>query len=116
LLKLVVALSSSLTLFFGIGAGHTIAAVTSMHDTMNQKMTTNQCQSSCTPQSSTVLASQKSEAEIDKDKDPQPAEPYYLAFRDIGWTTILAVAAAYLLRYLRWRPPDLFKLNVNYRF
>lgn len=114
--KLILALSSGLTLFFGVGVGHTLAAATTMQGMMSQKMPTGQCQSSCTPQSSTTLAIQKSDIELDKDKEPRPAEPYYLAFMGVGWTTVITLAAAYLFGYLRWRPPDLYKLNVAYRF
>lgn len=82
---------------------------------MDQKMAPAQCQLACTPQSQSIVQGPKTEVD-NKDIEPQPAEPYYLAFAGIGWTTSIAVATAYLLRYLRWRPPDLFQLNVSYRF
>lgn len=102
------------TLLFGVGAGagHSFAATSMMSD-MGKRMAQNQCQSSCSSQSTVAAPGQRVDVE-DKDIEPQPAEPYYLAFIGVGWTTIV-LAAAYLLRHLRWRPPDLYKLNSVYR-
>lgn len=112
-LRLLFVLSTSFAFYFG-GAGHSILSASTMPD-MAKQMTLNQCQSSCIPQS--LLATQGPKSEIkDKDIDPEPAEPYYLAFIGVGWATVIIISAAYLLGYLHWRPPDLFKLNVNYRF
>lgn len=79
-------------------------------------MPSNQCQTSCTTSQTPANATKPQDLLKNKDIEPQPAEPYYLAFIGVGWTTVTAIAAAYLFGYLRWRPPDLFKLNVNYRF
>lgn len=90
------------------------------HVTFNHSMTampSGQCQSSCTTTQTTADTATKPEDILkDKDLEPQPAEPYYLTFMGVGWTTVITVAAAYLFGYLHWRPPDLYKLNVAYRF
>lgn len=79
-------------------------------------MSAGDCLSSCNSrnQLSEVLLSNR-EIDKDKEKEPQTAEPYYLQFINFAFTVSI-VSAAYLLRYLRWRPPDLYKLNVVYRF
>ncbi len=80
-------------------------------------MPSGQCQTSCTTsQTPADTATKPGDILKEKDLEPQPAEPYYLAFMGVGWTTTITVAAAYLFKYLNWRPPDLFKLNVAYRF
>lgn len=76
-----------------------------------------QCQSNCTSsQTPANIAPNPSDVLKNKDIEPQPDSLYYLAFMGVGWTTIVTVAATYLIKYLNWRPPDLYKLNVNYRF
>lgn len=80
-------------------------------------MPSNQCQSNCTStQTPADTAVKPGDVLKDKDIDPEPAEPYYLAFMGVGWTTVITLAAVYLFGYLHWRPPDLYKLNVAYRF
>ena len=80
-------------------------------------MPSSQCQSSCTyPQTPANNATKPQDLIENRDKYPLPAEPYYLAFIGIGWSTAVAILTAYLLRQLHWRPPDIFKLNVNYQF
>jgi hypothetical protein len=81
---------------------------------MGKQMTQNQCQTSCTTQTNPAAPGQKINVE-EKDIEPQPAEPYYLAFIGVGWSVVILISA-YLLRHLRWRPPDIYKLNVNYQF
>ena len=100
-------------IFFGTGAGHALLSAAAMPD-MNT-MGTGSCQAACTPQTQPVAIRPTSEIN-EQNVDPQPAEPYYLAFIGVGWATVITIAAAYLLKYLRWRPPDLFKLHVAYRF
>ena len=79
-------------------------------------MPSGQCQSSCTTSQTPGNTATKPEDLLkDKDIEPRPAEPYYLAFIGVGWTTIIIIAAAYLLGYLRWRPPDIFSLYSYYR-
>ena len=80
-------------------------------------MPSNQCQSNCTSAQTTAdTAVKPGDVLKGKDIEPQPAESYYLAFMGVGWTTAVIITAAYLTKYLRWRPPDLYKLNVNYQF
>lgn len=101
-------------MLFGTGAGHALLSAAAMQG-MGGNMGTGSCQAACTPQTQPVAI--RPTSEINKRNiDPQPAEPYYLAFIGVGWATVIAVAAACLLKYLRWRPPDIFKLNVAYRF
>ncbi len=79
-------------------------------------MPSSQCQSACTNQQIPTNATEPQDLLKNKDIDPEPQEPYYLAFMGVGWTTTIIITAAYLLCWLRWRPPDLYKLNVAYRF
>lgn len=58
---------------------------------------------------------QRKQVEEDEETSPEPAEPYYIAFMGVGWTTTITVAATYLTKYLRWRPPDIFSLYSYYR-
>lgn len=113
-LHLLAGVASLVTLLLGGGIGHAAFAASPMPG-MGKQMPQSQCQSSCSSQSTVAAPGQRVDVE-DKDTEPQPAEPYYLAFMGVGWTTIITVAAAYLIKYLRWRPPDLYKLHVNYRF
>lgn len=109
----VTAMSTGFTLLFSIGAGH-ILLVASMMPDMGKQMSQSQCQSSCTSQSPVANPGQKINID-NKDIEPRPVEPYYLVFTSVGWSTTLLLSA-YLLRHLRWRPPNIFKLNVNYQF
>ena len=111
---LAVALLAGFTLFFGTGAGHALLNEATMSG-MSHSMPSGSCQAACTPQAQPVLTRPVSEID-ERDIDPQPAEQYYLAFIGVGWALVITIAAAYLLKYLRWRPPDIFKLNVAYRF
>jgi len=114
LLITLIGAASFITLVFGISTGHALAA--SISPSMNKQMSQAQCQSSCTKQSQNTVT-QNIKTEVDgKDIEPQPTEPYYLAFMGVGWTSLVTIAAAYLIKYLNWHPPDLFKLNVTYRF
>ena len=112
-LSAIVGTVSLITLLFGVGPSHSLMAAASMSD-MGQQMTQNQCQTSCTSQSNPVTPGQRVNVE-EKNIEPQPAEPYYLAFMGVGWSIVIIVAG-FLLWHLRWRPPDIFKLNVAYRF
>jgi hypothetical protein len=113
LLAVIVGVSSLFTLLFGVGAGHSLLSASMMPD-MGKQMTQNQCQSSCTPQANNVIDSQRTVIN-DKDIEPQPIEPYYLAFMGVGWSLVLSLGF-YLLWYLRWKPPDLISLYGVYRF
>lgn len=78
-------------------------------------MPSSQCQSSCTfSQTPADVATKPEDILEDKGIEPQPADPYYLIFMGVGWTTAILLATAYLFGYLHWRPPDLYKLNVAY--
>lgn len=93
--------------------GHTSAEMTAMLSTPEAS---GNCAAICTSQSSLQFNNvQNKLGEEDQEPDPEPAEPYYLAFVGIGWTTAVTVTAAYLLKYLRWRPPDIFSLYSYYR-
>lgn len=111
---LFIALLAGLALFFGTGPGHALLNAVAMPG-MDHGMATGSCQSACTPQTQPVAVRPTEEVD-EQNIDPQLAEPYYVAFIGVGWASIIAVAAAYLSQYLRWRPPDLFKLHVAYRF
>lgn len=91
-----------------------ISTLLSRQADMGMDMAASQCQASCNPQQITAAPASKAEEEKRKDKEPQLAEPYYLAFLGVGWSATL-VLAVYLLRYLQWRPPDFITLYGTYR-
>jgi len=111
-LSFIAGIASFFLLLFGVGAGHAMLT-SSVMPNMGKQMAQNQCQSSCTPQANNVIHSQKTVID-DKDIEPQPTELYYLAFIGLGWAFVI-LTGSFLLRHLRWRPPDLYKLNVAYR-
>lgn len=113
LIRILAAIPTFFVLLFGIGAGHALLTSTAM-SAMDKQMAQNQCQSSCLSQTNVAAPERKIEID-DKDIEPQPAEPYYLAFMGVGWSLVLLLSI-YLLRHLHWRPPDLYKLNSVYRF
>lgn len=110
---IIAGLLAIVALLFGIGAGHTVFADGSRQD-MSQKTTATLCQASCPP-IATVPRNQEFE-EKNKDPEPQPAEPFYLTSIKASWIIVSLLSSSYLLKYLRRRPPDIFKLNVNYQF
>jgi hypothetical protein len=117
--RLILCLAVFLIALFGITTGRSLAAPSAM--SMPQNMPQGQCQASCdsqrTQSSPSNVAVRPTNVDIDEQSiDPQPTEPYYLAFIGVGWITIITIAAAYLLKYLRWRPPDFIKLYAVYRF
>lgn len=92
------------------------AMASPMPDMMHQSTKISDCVSACGSQlQPTVTAINQREVEKEKEPKPEPAEPYYLQFLQFA-PFIVLISAAYLLRHLRWRPPDLIKLNVAYRF
>lgn len=113
LLHLLATIPAFLVLLFGVGAGHALLTSSAM-SVMGEQMPQSQCQSSCISQTNVAAPERKIEV-ADKDIEPQPAEPYYLAFMGVGWSIVIIVAG-FLLWHLRWRPPDLYKLNSVYRF
>lgn len=83
---------------------------------MSKPQASTNCVTVCTRQTSVQFNDlQRKQAEEDEKPSPEPAEPYYLAFMGVGWTTVITIAAAYLIKYLRWRPPDIFSLYSYYR-
>ncbi|SRR6266702_171145 len=116
--RLALGMAILLITFFGISAGRSFATPPAM--SMPQNMPQDQCQTSCDSQHaqpSSPSATHPTTVEVDEPNvDPQPIEPSYLAFIGVGWITVITAGAALLLRYLRWRPPDLYKLNAVYRF
>lgn len=96
-----------------IRVNHASAAMSAM---MSKAGTGVSCITVCTRQTPVQFNDiQRKQAEKDEEPAPEPAEPYYLAFMKVGWTTAITVAAAYLLKYLRWRPPDIFSMYSYYR-
>lgn len=114
-LKLLLSLAVGITAFLGAGSGHAIASNMAMPDMGMGQMGANQCQSNCNAQPQPVAGKLNSEVKRE-DHDPQPAIPYYLQFATVGWVLIVSIAAAFLFKYLRWRPPDFIKLYAVYRF
>lgn len=85
-------------------------------DIMQESKNVSDCISICNSRSSVAeTAINPSEREVGKEPNPQPAEPYYLQFLNLA-LIVGVISIAYFLRHLHWRPPDLFKLNVNYQF
>ncbi len=112
--QFVVALLTGFVLFFGVGPGHTLLNAATMPG-MGHSMPSGNCQAACTPHAQPIAI--RPTAGVDEqDTDPQPAEPYYLMFAGVGWSLVLVIAAAFLQKFLRWRPPDLVKLHAAYRF
>jgi hypothetical protein len=92
-------------------------ASTSMKVMMPKQGANGNCVTVCGSQNTVHFNDiQRKQVDEDKEPSPEPAEPYYHAFMGVGWATVITVAAAHLFKYLRWRPPDLYKLNVNYQF
>lgn len=102
---------SLIAILFGSAPFSTLV---SQQTDMRMDMAASQCQASCNPQQITAAPASNAQEEKQKDKEPQLAEPYYLAFIGVGWSATL-VLAAYLLRHLKWRPPDLITLFGTYR-
>lgn len=74
------------------------------------------CLSACGNQlQPTVTGINQREVEKEKEPKPEPAEPYYIQFLQFA-PYIGLIGAAYSLRHLRWRPPDIIKLTAAYRF
>ena len=117
--RLTLGVAVLLIALFGISVGRSLNSAPTMPH-MPQNMAQGQCLSSCGiqhAQQPQPIAPERTTVEVDdQNLKPQPADPYYLAFIGVGWTTVITVTAAYLIKYLRWRPPDLYKLNVNYQF
>lgn len=113
LLATVVGIASFFTLLFGVGSGHAMMTATAMPN-MGKQMPQGQCQSSCSSQSNPAAPGARIDVE-ENDIEPQPIEPYYLAFMGVGWSLVLLLSV-YLLRHLHWRPPDIYKLSSVYRF
>ena len=85
-----------------------------MPETTSMKVS--DCLSACGSQlQSTVASISQHEVQKEKEPSPEPAEPYHLQFLRFA-PYVALISAAYLLKYLRWRPPDLVKLHVAYRF
>jgi hypothetical protein len=84
---------------------------------MMSKSKTISCVTACTSNRSSAQVNglQPNLEEKEQEPAPEPANPYYLAFMGVGWTTVITVALAYLIKYLRWRPPDFFSLYNYYR-
>ncbi len=112
--QFIVALLTGAILFFGVGPGHALLNAATMPD-MGHSMPSSNCQATCTPQAQPI-ADRPTTGINEQEIDPQPAEPYYLMFAGVGWSLVVMIAAAYLLKYLTWRPPDLIKLHAVYRF
>ena len=103
-------------LFTSTRAQHQLMA-SPMPDMMHNMtdMKTSDCLSACGGQLQPTVAAINS-IEINKEKEakPQPTEPYYTQFLEFAPYVVL-VSAAYLLKYMRWRPPDLIVLYGTYR-
>lgn len=102
---------SLIAILFGSGPFNTLLT---QQAEMGLDMTASQCQASCNPQHITAATINNTKEEKRKDKEPQPAEPYYLAFLGVGWSA-MPVLAIYLQRHLLWLPPDFIKLYGVYR-
>lgn len=101
-------------LFISTSTRHHIMPMSgAMNGAANTKI--NDCVGACGNQHQpTVTAINERKIEKEKEPKPQPAEPYYLQFLKFA-PYIEIVTAAYLLRHLRWRLPDLIVLYGTYR-
>lgn len=104
-----------LALIGSVSRPHALAS--SMPEGMTN-MTSSQlgdCLSACASQlQNTVSAINQREVDKEKEPNPRPAELYYLQFLKFA-PYVALISAAYLLRYLRLRPPDLVLLYGTYR-
>jgi hypothetical protein len=113
--RLISVFSVAIIAAFGFGVGHVVSASESMPGMEMGSMQSAQCQSLCLFQ----LAKTETGTSIHQKKqtpDPLPVEPYYTAFAGVSWVMTVLISAAFLFRYLKWRPPDITALNVLYRF
>ena len=95
------------------GLRHAVAAP--MPDMMPEQTKTNDCLGACASQQQPVVtAINQGGAEREQEPTPGPSQSYYLQFLQF-WPVLLAASAAYLLSYLRWRPPDIYKSFAVYR-
>lgn len=115
LTKLFAIFCTSLALFFSLSVSSMFISAPPMGGMDMKQMDSNPCQANCNLQSQPT-AWRPATILKEEDIDPQPAKPYYIAFIGVGWIVTVYVAATYLLKYLRWRPPDFIKLYSIYRF
>lgn len=95
------------------GLRHAVAAP--MPDMTHNQPKTNDCLSACgSQQQPVVTATRPSESEREEEPAPGLVQPYYLQFLQF-WPVLLVASAAFLLSYLRWRPPDIYKVFAAYR-
>lgn len=105
-----IATFTTLALFFGIGAGHSITANQLMHGMSEE--TTAQCQSICPP---LINEKQRTPQVNEDDTDPSPF-PFQPIDQDLYIGFIYSVLLSVLaLFFLQRRPPDLVLVYNNWR-
>lgn len=112
ILVFISAIFTALTLFFGVGPGHSLIAAQSTHSMPVQEAST-QCQSICPP----VLNEKYKTPQVDED-DVYPDPFPFLSLVPNQYITALYIIAlgVLMLSILQRRPPDLVALYTNYRF
>ena len=107
----ITAIFTALTLFFGIGPGHSLINAQSTHAMQKESVT--QCQTICPP----LLNEKQKTPQVDEDDaDPDPFP--FLSLDPSQYIAALYTIAlgALMLSFLQRRPPDLVALYANYRF
>lgn len=101
-------------LLVGTSAQHQLMAMP-MPDAMHNISKVSDCISTCGSQLQPIVtAVNQREIQVENEPKPEPAQPYFVQFLKIVPLFGL-ISAAYFLVYLRWRPPDLFRLYAVYR-
>mgnify|MGYP007022260223 CR=1 FL=1 len=104
-----------LPLLLLVSGGLQMQAFAYTPDSGMTSMDKNNCLSLCTSRlnSPDALLNIREE-EKDQEPKPRPSEQYYVQFATLA-SADEHIGNDYLLEYLSWRPPDLFKLYANYR-
>jgi len=101
-------------LLIGTGAQHQLMATT-MPNMMHSFSKVDNCLSTCGSRLQPIAtAINQREVQVENEPKPEAGEPYFIQF--LKFAPLLGlISSAYFLAYLRWRPPDLFRLYAVYR-
>lgn len=111
-ISLIIGVFTALALFFGVGPGHVLLVAQNPHSA-HQSKSQQQCQSACPP-----LVNEKHRSPQVEEDEAKPDPFITLAEDSARYATVLysVLFAVLMLAYLRRRPPDIFALQVTFRF
>lgn len=102
-------------LLFGVSSQYLAFDTHARHQMVQGTEDLRECLGSCSNRTSPIeTAISNRDVESDKEPDELPADsevPQFIGFV----TTGPLISSAFFLRHLRWRPPDLYKLNALFR-